>query len=74
MRAVKKKPKPKKAGKTRLRKVNRRARPKSEAYTEARAGKGPVIPTKVICVNFECKLRRAGCYGYEGCPGYKARD
>ena len=26
------------------------------------------------CVNPHCKLRRAGCSGAEGCPGYKSRD
>jgi hypothetical protein len=24
-----------------------------------------------ICVNRDCKLRRKGCKGSEGCPGYK---
>ncbi len=27
-----------------------------------------------ICVNSECRLRKAGCRGFEGCPGYKARS
>jgi len=26
-----------------------------------------------ICANVECKLRKAGCKGFEGCPGYKGR-
>jgi len=26
-----------------------------------------------ICVNTKCKLMKEGCYGFEGCPGYKAR-
>jgi len=26
-----------------------------------------------ICTNVECKLRKAGCRGSEGCPGYKGR-
>jgi len=26
-----------------------------------------------ICTNVECKLRRAGCTGFEGCPGYKGK-
>lgn len=25
------------------------------------------------CVNTECRLRKAGCKGFEGCPGFKAR-
>lgn len=27
-----------------------------------------------ICVNAECRLRKAGCLGFEGCPGFKARN
>ncbi len=26
---------------------------------------------KTICINKECKLRKQGCKGFEGCPGYK---
>ncbi len=26
-----------------------------------------------ICMNAECRLRKAGCKGFEGCPGFKAR-
>jgi 16S rRNA (guanine527-N7)-methyltransferase len=26
-----------------------------------------------VCVNTECRLRKAGCKGFEGCPGFKAR-
>lgn len=26
-----------------------------------------------ICFNLECRLRKAGCKGFEGCPGFKAR-
>ncbi len=26
-----------------------------------------------ICRNVECKLRKTGCRGFEGCPGYKGR-
>jgi 16S rRNA (guanine527-N7)-methyltransferase len=25
------------------------------------------------CINAECRLRKAGCKGFEGCPGFKAR-
>jgi hypothetical protein len=24
-----------------------------------------------ICTNGSCRLRKAGCRGFEGCPGYK---
>lgn len=26
------------------------------------------------CANAECRLRKAGCRGFEGCPGFKARE
>jgi len=26
-----------------------------------------------ICTNSDCKLRKAGCKGFEGCPGYKGK-
>ncbi len=29
--------------------------------------------TPCICVNAECRLRKAGCRGFEGCPGFRAR-
>jgi len=35
-----------------------------------RKGKKPVPSTKTICANRECRLRKAGCKGFEGCPGY----
>ena len=33
---------------------------------------GDTVPN--VCVNLECRLRKAGCRGFEGCPGYKARS
>jgi len=29
--------------------------------------------TEYLCVNAECKLRKKGCRGFEGCPGFKGR-
>jgi len=26
-----------------------------------------------ICTNALCRLRKAGCSGFEGCPGYKGK-
>ncbi len=26
-----------------------------------------------ICANANCRLRVAGCYGAEGCPGFKSK-
>jgi hypothetical protein len=34
---------------------------------------GATQDKKVICFNTECRLRRAGCYGYEACPGFKVK-
>ena len=31
-------------------------------------------PLSTTCVNSECRLRKAGCRGFEGCPGFKARE
>jgi 16S rRNA (guanine527-N7)-methyltransferase len=30
-------------------------------------------PEGGACVNRECRLRKAGCRGFEGCPGFKAQ-
>jgi len=27
-----------------------------------------------LCTNSECRLRKAGCRGFEGCPGFSARE
>lgn len=39
-------------------------KPERDSRKEAFAG---------ICVNANCKLRKAGCKGFEACPGYKGR-
>jgi hypothetical protein len=26
-----------------------------------------------ICTNASCRLRKAGCRGFQGCPGYKGK-
>lgn len=26
-----------------------------------------------ICINSSCRLRKAGCRGFEGCPGYMSK-
>jgi 16S rRNA (guanine527-N7)-methyltransferase len=31
------------------------------------------LQNTVACVNTECRLRKAGCTGFEGCPGFKGR-
>jgi hypothetical protein len=38
--------------------------------TQKRSVKKSVIST---CSNADCKLRRKGCSGFEGCPGYKGK-
>lgn len=58
------------------------ARKKTRAGGKKAAGANPVARKAgaygspggmPICVNAECKLRKKGCKGFEGCPGYKAR-
>jgi len=39
-----------------------------------KSGRDHASTISVICVNSECRLRRAGCKGFEGCPGFKARE
>jgi len=29
--------------------------------------------THSACTNTSCKLRQAGCRGFEGCPGYRGK-
>jgi hypothetical protein len=33
----------------------------------------PEINHKNICSNASCRLRKAGCRGFEGCPGYMSK-
>ncbi|KJR42356.1 hypothetical protein MCHI_001767 [Candidatus Magnetoovum chiemensis] len=28
---------------------------------------------RAVCINHECKLRKAGCKGFDTCPGYKTK-
>lgn len=34
----------------------------------------PVPKGAIICINAECRLRKAGCRGFEWCPGFKSRE
>ena len=45
---------------------------RSERERTVRDAKVARSPEKTICINSDCKLRKAGCKGAEGCPGYKA--
>jgi 16S rRNA (guanine527-N7)-methyltransferase len=47
-----------------------RKRPPGDSAKEV--GPPSVTPSHDVCVNIECRLRKAGCRGFEGCPGYKA--
>jgi hypothetical protein len=35
--------------------------------------KTPEINHRNICTNALCRLRKAGCRGFEGCPGYMSK-
>jgi hypothetical protein len=61
----------KKTTKKRSQKVNRLKYVEPEVLFELQKESGAPSKKKVICFNMECKLRRAGCYGYEACPGFK---
>jgi hypothetical protein len=39
--------------------------------TAGLSGRGEVKVN--ICANASCRLRKAGCRGFEGCPGYKGK-
>jgi len=45
--------------------------------TEQKKPKDPADQTAEgyanICTNAACRLRKAGCRGFEGCPGYKGK-
>lgn len=32
-----------------------------------------ILKTPCICINAECRMRKAGCRGFEWCPGFKSR-
>ncbi|OGW51448.1 MAG: hypothetical protein A2Y81_07495 [Nitrospirae bacterium RBG_13_43_8] len=46
---------------------------KKKVVTREKQKDLPKKPNSTICTNVECKLRKAGCKGFEGCPGYKGR-
>lgn len=69
---VPKKKAQKKKFKKRSQKVNRRKYVEPEVLFKSQK-ENKAESKKVICFNMECKLRRAGCYGYEACPGFKVK-
>ena len=46
--------------------------PNSAAKACSESSGGAQSGETVVCVNRECRLRKAGCRGFEGCPGFKA--
>lgn len=50
-------------------------KPDSETHLPVKSDPGSVPHAKAgdVCVNAECRLRKAGCQGFEGCPGFKAK-
>jgi 16S rRNA (guanine527-N7)-methyltransferase len=53
-----------------INKVGRGACSAAKACSESSGG--AQSGETVLCVNRECRLRKAGCRGFEGCPGFKA--
>lgn len=41
--------------------------------TTHRKGAEAKAAERTICVNAACKLRKAGCYGADGCFGFKPK-
>ena len=39
-----------------------------------KSGRHHASTISTICVNSECRLRKAGCRGFEGCPGFRAKE
>jgi hypothetical protein len=72
-KTTKKKKTAKRAAKKRSQKVNRPQRAEMLATEEFKTESESTASKKVICFNMECRLRRAGCYGYEACPGFKGK-
>jgi hypothetical protein len=48
-----------------------KAAKKDTANQRGKPGRIQLREEKAICVNKDCKLRKGGCTGFEGCPGYK---
>jgi hypothetical protein len=47
---------------------------KSPSGRKPGTGKAPEMEKGVIiCFNRDCKLRKKGCKGFEGCPGFMAK-
>ena len=44
-----------------------------EGTRKSESLRGSMFRSSCICVNAECRLRKAGCKGFEGCPGFKAK-
>lgn len=44
--------------------------PKPETYQASK--ESAYGDDKAICKNAKCKLRKASCVGFTGCPGFKA--
>ena len=54
---------------TSKKKTAKRTVKRTTTKSEAPAGR---TPTQLnVCRNLQCKLRKGGCRGFEGCPGFK---
>ena len=58
------------SGKSRSgRKIDLKGKKRPQGEREAYGAPGG----KPICANAKCKLRKQGCKGFQGCPGYLAK-
>lgn len=45
---------------------------KTKNFSKYNSTKGLLEYEFNICKNTDCRLRKAGCKGFKGCPGYKS--
>jgi hypothetical protein len=51
----------------------KKAAPKRKLGEPLRPDMEPEGIGKNICMNVSCRLRKAGCRGFEGCPGFMSK-
>jgi hypothetical protein len=53
----------------------KKIRATAHGQKETRASFAAYGDTSPICINADCTLRKkaGGCFGFEGCPGFKSR-
>jgi hypothetical protein len=60
----------KKPGRTKIQEDGKKTQGESKRLNKREIHLGQALN---ICGNFSCRMRKAGCRGFEGCPGYLAK-